>query len=84
VPPTIIGVLGVESVTEATGAAVTVTDALPVLPSLVAAMLAAPGLTAVTSPAVADTVATAVLSEIQLMLRPVRVRPLASSRVAVA
>ena len=50
VPPTIIGVEGTYTVTDATGAGVTVRVALPVLPSLVAVMLAVPTATAVTNP----------------------------------
>jgi hypothetical protein len=84
VPPTIIGVVGAETATLATGAGVTVRGALPLLPSLVATMFAVPGLTAVTSPVVDETVATAVLSELQVIVRPVSVLPLASSVVAVA
>jgi hypothetical protein len=84
VPPMIIGVVGAEIVTVATGAGVTVTAALPVLPSLVAMMLAVPTLTAVTSPVDVLTVATTELSELQVMVRPVRTRPFESSRVALA
>jgi hypothetical protein len=72
------------TVTVATGAGVTVIDALPVLPSLVAVMFAVPALTAVTRPVVADTVATAVLSDVQVIERPVRIAPFASRVVAVA
>jgi hypothetical protein len=50
VPPTIIGVVGAETVTVATGAGVTVIVALPLFPSLVAVILAAPSATAVTTP----------------------------------
>jgi hypothetical protein len=46
-------------------------------------MWAEPGLTAVTTP-VGETVATAVLSEVQLMVRPVSTLPSASRTVAVA
>jgi hypothetical protein len=72
------------TVTVATGADVTVSNELSVLPSAVATMLAVPVLTAVTSPVEGDTVATAVLSELQLMVRPDRTRPLESKSVAVA
>jgi hypothetical protein len=83
VDPTIIGVVGADSVTEVTGAGVTVIGALPLFPSLAAEMLAVPGDTAVTSPVVDDTVATAVLSELQVTVRPVSVLPFASNKVAV-
>jgi hypothetical protein len=72
------------TLTVATGARVTVIGALPVFPSLVAMMFALPALTAVTAPVVADTVATAVLSDVQVTLRPVNGFPLASRVVAVA
>jgi len=84
VPPIIIGVVGADTVTVATAAGVTVTDALPVFPSLVAVMFAVPALTAVTSPVVDDTVATPALSELHVTVRPVSPRPFASSSVAVA
>jgi len=84
VPPTIIGVVGAETVTVATGAGVTVSVALPVIPSLVATMFAVPTLTAVTSPVDVPTVATPGVPELHAMMRPVRVRPWASSNVAVA
>src|SRR5689334_8589838 len=82
-PPSTIGVVGDDSDSVATGAAVTVSNALPVLPSLVAIILAVPAETGVTRP-VDDTVATAVLSELQTMERPVSVLPFESSSVAVA
>src|SRR5437868_1163300 len=50
VAPTIIGVVGAETVTEATGAGVTVSGAEPFWPSLVATMLADPAATGVTRP----------------------------------
>jgi hypothetical protein len=81
-PATILAVTGL-TVTVATGAGVTVSSALPVFPSLVAVMLAAPGLTAVTN-AVEDTVATLVLSEVQVTTRPLSIPPFASWGVAVA
>jgi hypothetical protein len=83
VPPTVIGLVGAESVTVATGIAMTVRDALPFLPSLVAVMFALPTVTAVTTP-VPETVATLVLSEDQVMTRPVSRLLLASRVVAVA
>src|SRR6478672_3434124 len=70
--------------TVATGAGVTVICAPPVLPSLAAMMFDVPAPTAVTSPVVADTVATAVLLELQVTARFVSERPLESSNVAVA
>jgi hypothetical protein len=48
VSPTSIGVVGAETVTDATGAGVTVRAALPVFPSLIATIFAEPGLTAAT------------------------------------
>jgi hypothetical protein len=60
-----------------------VRGALPAFVSLVAIMLAVPTPTAVTRPA-AFTVATAVLSELQTISRPVSVLPWESSSVAVA
>jgi hypothetical protein len=84
VVPTIIGVAGAETVTVTTGAGVTVRGALPVFPSQVAMMFAVPALTAITRPAVEETVATAVLSELQTIVRPVSGRPCESSKVAVA
>jgi hypothetical protein len=83
VPPTVIGVAGDETVTVATGAGVTVRVALPVLPSLVAMMLAVPTVTAVTTPW-PSTVATAVLAELHASARPVSMFPFASTVVAVA
>jgi hypothetical protein len=83
VAPTIVGVVGAETVTVATGAGVTVRVTLPVFPSLVATMFAVPTLAAVTSPVDGDTVATAVLSELQLIARPVRRVPFASRVAAV-
>ena len=82
IPTTRLTVEGV-TVTVATGAGVTVRGALPTCPSLVAVMLAVPALTAVTRPVVGETVATAVLSELQVIVRPVSARLWASSRVAV-
>src|SRR6266571_4926413 len=73
------------TVTDATGAgaggAVTVIAAVPLLPSLVAVIVAAPALTPVTRP-LADTVATAVLPLDQLTVRPVSGLPFASFGVA--
>jgi hypothetical protein len=72
-----------DTVTVATGGTVIVTVADPLCPSLLAMMPAVPVLTAVTTPA-ADTVATAVLSDDQVMARPVSTVPPASLGIAVA
>ena len=74
------------TVTVATGAgaaAVTVSEALPVIPSLAATMLALPAATDVTCP-LALTVATPVLELDQVIERPVSVLPPASFKMAVA
>jgi hypothetical protein len=75
-----------ETLTEATGTGAvdeTVIVALPLRPSLVAVISADPTATAVTTPA-ADTVAAALLLELQVTARPVRTLLLASRVVAVA
>src|SRR5450759_1986308 len=59
-----------ETVTDATGASVTVTVAFPALPSLVAVMFAEPAPTALMRPDV-ETVQTLVSLELQLITRPV-------------
>lgn len=61
----------------------TTSGALPLLPSLVAIMLAVPVATELTTPA-GETVATAMLSEAHVIARPVITFPLASFVVAVA
>jgi hypothetical protein len=74
------------TVTDATGAgagALTVTVAEPLLPSLVAVIVAVPGATPVTTPD-GDTVAIAVLLDAHVMARPVSAFPLASSVAAVS
>jgi hypothetical protein len=73
------------TVTDATGAgaAVTVIVAEPVIPSLVATMFAVPAATAVTRPLVL-TVAMVVFELLHVMVRPVKVFPLASRSVATA
>ena len=71
------------TVTDATGTGVTVMEEVPLLPSLVAVIVAVRGATAVTSPA-PDTVATAELFELQAIVRPVRIPPPASYVVPVA
>ena len=83
VPPTVIGDVGAESVTVATGIGTTVRDAVPFFPSLVAVMFALPAATPVTTP-VPETVATLVLSEDQVMTRPLSTLLLASRVAAVA
>jgi hypothetical protein len=83
VPPATTLEAASTTVTLATGGTVTVTVANPLCPSLPATMLAVPAATAVTRP-VGDTVATAVLSDDQVMARPVRTVPPASLGVAVA
>jgi hypothetical protein len=70
------------TVTDVTGS-VTVTAALPVFVSLVAMMFAVPAATAVTRPVDGSTVATAVLSEDQVTVRPESGWLFASSGVAV-
>src|SRR5688572_2938711 len=62
---------------------VTVSAADPVLPSLVATMVATPAATAVTSPE-EETLATAGVEEDHTMVRPVKTLPEASRSVAVA
>src|SRR6059058_5396500 len=75
-------VLGL-TVTDATGTVLTVTVAVPLCPSLVAVIVAAPAVTPVTSPP-ALTVATPVLLLPQLTGRPDNGLPLASFEVAVS
>src|SRR6266498_807146 len=67
-----------------TGAAVTVTAALPLCPSLVAVIVAEPATTPVTRPLLVFTVATELLLLVQLTARPERVLPPASFGVAVS
>src|SRR3989442_4986689 len=71
------------TVTEATGATVTVTVAVPLFPSLVAVSVAVPGATALTSP-VADTVATPAALVVHVTARPVNTLPAESLGVAVS
>src|SRR3989442_9276340 len=70
------------TVTEATGTLVTVTVAVPLCPSLVAVIVAAPAATPVTKP-LPETVAAAVLLVAQVTARPLRAVPFASFGVAV-
>src|SRR5947208_14482040 len=69
--------------TLATGTFVTVTDEVPLVPSLVAVIVAVPGVTPDTSPLLL-TVATAVLELDHVTVRPERGSPLASFGVAVS
>src|SRR5205823_14364112 len=71
------------TVTEATGAGVTVTADVPLCPSDVAVMVAAPAATPVTSP-LPFTRATAVLLLDQVTTRPLSGFPLASFGIAVS
>jgi hypothetical protein len=83
--PTVSVVEEGETVTVATGAgagAITVTDALPVFPSLVAVTCAEPAATAVTNPVFAFTEATFEFELDHVITRPVSVLPLASRVVA--
>src|SRR2546427_5728475 len=70
------------TVTEATGTLVTVMAAVPLCPSLVAAIVAEPAATPVTNP-LAETVATAALLVPHVTTRPLRAVPFASFGVAV-
>jgi len=71
------------TVTEATGTGVTVMDAVPLWPSLVAVIVAEPATFAVTSP-VPFTLATVVLLLDHITVRPVNTFPFASLSVAVS
>src|SRR6266480_1017113 len=74
VPPTTIVAAAGLTVTEATGTTITVIAAVPLLPSLVAVIVAEPAATPVTKPLLL-TVATAVLLLDHVTTRPVRVPP---------
>ena len=80
-PTTTPAVAGVMS-TVATGGTVTVTVAVPLLPSLVAVIVTVPAATPLTSP-VHETVATAVFELAHVTVRPVTGAPFASFGVAV-
>jgi hypothetical protein len=83
--PTTIGVVGAESVTELTGAGVTVIEDVPLTPSLVAVIVTGPpSATPVTRPLFASTVATAVLFELHVTVRPASTLPAASLVTAVS
>jgi hypothetical protein len=79
--PTSIVADASDAVTDATGTGLTLTGALPFFPSLVAMIFAVPALIAVTRP-VAETVATAALSELQSIALPGRTLLFASRAVA--
>src|SRR4029077_20672621 len=81
-PTTTLAGAGV-TVTEATGASVTVTLEVPLCPSLVAVIVAEPAATPVTTP-LPFTVATAVLLLAHVTTRPVSGLPLASLGVSVS
>src|SRR5213080_2136811 len=78
-----IATVGGVTATDATGTLATVTDAVPLCPSLVAVIVAAPGATAVTRP-LPLTVATALFPLAHVITRPPRAFPLASCGVAVS
>lgn len=83
VPPIPMFAVAGATVTVATGASVTVTDDVPVFPSLVAVMVAVPAATPVTTP-LDDTVAIALLLDDQVTTRPVSTLPAKSFVVAVS
>jgi hypothetical protein len=68
------------TLTDATGTGETVTEEEPLWPSLVAVIVAEPGVTAVTNP-LCETVAKAVLLELQVTIRPVSTLSWASFKV---
>src|SRR5439155_1241822 len=81
--PTIRLAVAGATATEATGTGVTVTAALPALPSLVAVVVAVPTTPLVTSPLLL-TVATLGLPLVHVTVRPVRAPPAESCGVAVS
>src|SRR5438067_581868 len=81
--PTVRLVVAGEIATEATGTVVTVSVAVLLLPSLVAVIIAEPGVTPATRP-LPLTVATLVLLLAHITVRPVRVPPAKSFGVAVS
>jgi hypothetical protein len=81
-PTAVLTVAGF-TLTDATGAAVTVTEAVPLFPSLVAVMVAEPASTPVTSP-LSLTLATPESLVVQVTTRPVSLFPYASRRVAMS
>ena len=82
-PPVATLAVAGETVTDATGTGVTVMDDVPLCPSLVAVIVAEPATLVVTRPA-PETVATVVLFDDHVTVRPVRMFPLASLSVAVS
>jgi len=80
--PMTIELVAGATVTVATGAGVTVTVEVPDFPSLVAVIVAVPGAMPVTTPP--DTVATAVLLEVQVTILSVTTTPFASFTVGVS
>jgi hypothetical protein len=82
VPTAVIELGARDTVTDATGASVTVIDDVPTFPSLVAVIVVLPAPIAVTRP-FASTVAAAVLVEPQTIVRPVSTLPFASVVCAV-
>src|SRR3989449_7042207 len=82
VAPTVTLAVAGLTVTDATGTVVTVTAAVPLLPSLVAVMVAEPAATPVTRP-LPVTAATTVLLLAQVTDRPLNGAPVESSGVAV-
>ena len=82
VAPTTIGVVGVESVTLATGTGFTVIELVPLFPSLVAVIVTGPPADAPVTRPLASTLATAGVAEVQVIVRPVNGFPPASVRVA--
>jgi hypothetical protein len=84
VAPTVIGVVGAESVTAATGTGLTEIELVPDRPSLVAVIVTGPPtLTAVTKP-LASTLDTPGAPEVQAIARPESVFPPTSVRVAIS
>jgi hypothetical protein len=83
VPPTRMPADAGLTVTVATGTALTVTAAVPLLPSLVAVIVADPTATPLTNPP-ADTVATPAALVVQVTTRPLRTLPAESLVVAVS
>src|SRR6476646_3892474 len=84
VAPTVtLGELGL-TVTEATGTGMMVTDAVPLLPSLVAVIVTGPPTRSPDTSPPLDTLAVAELLEDQLTERPVKELPSASSVVALS
>ena len=77
VSPAVSEDLSNETLTDATGTRVTVNAALPLTPSLVAVICTVPTPSVVTRP-VAETLATAILSDAHVIARPASTAPVAS------